>query len=167
MERDNVGEDGETRIMTQKEYFERFHKVVDEMYKLTVRKNGDYADPKDAFANFHMIAALTDNRITVQDGIIVRITDKLKRICSLLTRDALVKDESIKDTIMDMAVYSIILYIWMSQHEPYQLQTKAEYSDEYKSFPKSQSGSAQGIDSTKGTLGYDPQGPLNAYRKDP
>jgi hypothetical protein len=101
--------------MTQKEYLIRFHEVITKMYDTTVKKNSDYAEEDDAFANFRMIDQMTSGRISTEAGIVTRLTDKLKRIASLISRPAKVQDESVQDTILDMAVYSIILYIWMTR----------------------------------------------------
>lgn len=105
--------------MTQKEYLEKFRFIIDDLYTLTSNKNSDYANLKDAFANFRQISQLTSDRVSVTDGILVRMTDKLSRIASLLTpgKEAKVKDESIKDTVRDLAVYSIILYIWLESQQ--------------------------------------------------
>lgn len=99
--------------MTQEEYIKQFIAICDKMITTTKAKNGDYADKEDAFSNFKMIEQMSAGRISVADGIIVRLTDKLKRILSLLGREGQVKTESIQDTALDMAVYSVILYIWL------------------------------------------------------
>jgi hypothetical protein len=99
--------------MNQKAYFNMFQHVCGEMMKLTQMKNNDYAESSDAFANFKTIEQITHGRISVESGILVRMTDKLKRIGSLLSRSAVVKTEKIEDTVFDLAVYSVILLVYL------------------------------------------------------
>lgn len=101
----------EPEQITQGVYLQQFSKILDEMMALTKRKNSDYAGTEDAMKNFKGIEFFTNGRITVADGIVVRMTDKLQRIANLLTRENQVIDESILDTCRDLAVYSIILEI--------------------------------------------------------
>jgi hypothetical protein len=99
--------------LSQKAYFNMFDNVCGEMMKLTEMKNSDYAESSDAFANFKTIEQITHGRISVESGILVRMTDKLKRIGSLLSRPATVKTEKIEDTVFDLAVYSVILLVYL------------------------------------------------------
>lgn len=112
--------------MTQEEYFKRFLEKCDQMIRTTKAKNTDYAESSDAFANFKMIEQMTHGRITVADGIVVRMTDKLKRISSLLAREAAVS-EKIEDTVLDMAVYSLILLIWLEHKIDVEKSPKENY----------------------------------------
>lgn len=104
-----------SEYMTQHEYFMAFEAVCKKMLATTQAKNADYAGSNDAFKNFRAIEIFTNGRISVEDGIIVRLTDKFTRIINLLTQEAKVKDEAITDTLIDMAVYSIILKIYIEQ----------------------------------------------------
>lgn len=97
--------------MTQDEYFQEFKAELVEMYKLTRAKNMDYAGAEDAFKNFKQAEAL--GITTTEKGILVRMSDKLQRVCNLIDKDANVKTESILDTLVDNAVYSIILMIYL------------------------------------------------------
>ena len=83
--------------------------------EISKRKNTDYAgaNTNDAFANFRVIETLSQGRISVEQGIVTRMTDKLQRVVNLLTQDAAVKDESIADTLSDLANYAMILRIYM------------------------------------------------------
>lgn len=69
-------------------------------------KNSDYSAPEDPFLNFR---AGESYGITAEMGIIVRMSDKLMRASNLLTREAKVVDESILDTLSDLANYAMIL----------------------------------------------------------
>lgn len=101
--------------MTQGEYLTRFAEITHEMLRLTSSKNSDYAGEKNAFANFEGIQSLTSGRISIGDGIVVRMTDKLSRIANLISRGSQVKSETIFDTLTDLAVYSIILRIHLEE----------------------------------------------------
>lgn len=101
--------------MTHENYLQKFKEITDEMYALTARKNADYASTTDAWANFTLIEKLTAGQIRAEEGILVRITDKLQRVANLLNREGQVKDEKITDTLMDAAVYSIILLIYLNE----------------------------------------------------
>ena len=52
---------------------------------------------------------------SVEEGILVRMTDKINRIATLIYQDNAVKDEKIQDTLLDLAVYSIILKTYLNQ----------------------------------------------------
>jgi hypothetical protein len=106
--------------MTHEEYMAAFDKVLVRMRDTTCRKNADYGEAADAFANFRLIQELTGGRITMQDGILVRMTDKLARLVHLSARDAQVKDEAFADTAEDLAVYAAILALMRAapQNQP-------------------------------------------------
>lgn len=84
----------------QKKY--DLHKsICDELNKTYISKNHDYGDSfGETFEDLGIISAIT------------RITDKLNRLKNLITSDEqLVKDESIDDTLKDMANYCIMTCI--------------------------------------------------------
>ena len=84
----------------ENEFMEEYKKIVTETMELCVKKNKDYGSSvEDTFEKFGDISY------------IVRITDKYNRICSLLNREGEVKDESIDDTIRDMANYA---FLWLA-----------------------------------------------------
>lgn len=109
--------DRKNKRMTQQQYFDAFIAITEKMIQLTKVKNTDYAENDDAFANFKVIEILSHGRITTADGIWVRMTDKIKRISSLLSREAVGKDEKLTDTVFDLAVYSVILMIWLESQD--------------------------------------------------
>jgi hypothetical protein len=95
----------------------QYHKdMTQRAYDLTNRKNNDYADPEahkeDPFAvfrNFRM-CELT-GVCTVEQGFLVRLSDKMSRITNLLRpgHKRQVKDETIDDTILDVVNYILLL----------------------------------------------------------
>ena len=90
----------EVKEPVENEFMEEYKKIVMETMELCVKKNKDYGSSvEDTFEKFGDISYL------------VRITDKYNRICSLLNKEGEVKDESIDDTIRDMANYS---FLWLA-----------------------------------------------------
>ena len=81
-------------------------------------KNHDYSggkDVSDPFLNFTRVERLgiTDTKT----GFMVRMTDKISRLITFIqTGTFKVKDEALRDTIMDLINYSILLYAY-TQHE--------------------------------------------------
>ena len=95
--------------MNKAEYVE-FHKAsCEKMQAITKAKNADYTgDGDDPFANFSRVEALGITDTT--RGFLVRMTDKLSRITSFAQKGVLqVKDESVEDTLLDLANYCILL----------------------------------------------------------
>lgn len=95
--------------MTKNEYMQFHRDCCDKMIAITKTKNADYTGLGDnPFKNFELVEAIgiTD---TVR-GMLVRMADKISRITSFAQRGILeVKDESVEDTLLDMANYSILL----------------------------------------------------------
>lgn len=82
--------------------YQRFHELLEEIEQDFLRKNHDYAgeDPYSSFKDFGW------------RGVVVRIGDKFNRIKNFAKYVTLkVKDESIVDTLKDLAVYAIITII--------------------------------------------------------
>ena len=81
-------------------FMEEYKKIVTDTMELCIAKNKDYGSSvQDTYERFGDASYL------------VRITDKYNRICSLLDKEAEVKDESIDDTIRDMANYC---FLWLA-----------------------------------------------------
>lgn len=74
-----------------------FKSITERMNELYEKKNHDYGNSvHDTYKKFGLTSYL------------VRITDKLNRATTLNDKEALVDDESIKDTLMDMANYCVL-----------------------------------------------------------
>jgi len=71
------------------------------------RKGNDYSGGNDRLRNFKASKIV---KVKPEYGILVRIIDKITRISELLEHDAMVKTESIEDTISDMSNYIFLLY---------------------------------------------------------
>ena len=74
-----------------------FAQLATEMVQLQKRKNEDYGNAFwKSFVKFGMVAPA------------VRLNDKLARFERLMSREAKVNDESIKDTLIDLAAYALM-----------------------------------------------------------
>jgi len=85
----------------------RFVQLLKEMEELHNRKNAGYAgDSPDPFLNFRQAEMMG---VSAFKGCLIRMSDKFSRICSLSKNPDNDKvGEAITDTLMDMAVYSLI-----------------------------------------------------------
>lgn len=95
--------------MTKSEYM-AFHKAAcEKMHTITKAKNADYTGTgANPFANFERVEAL--GICSTEQGFLTRMTDKMSRLSSFVQRGVLeVKDESVEDTLLDLANYSILL----------------------------------------------------------
>lgn len=90
-------------------YTHRFYELLEEIKALHDKKRHDYAQEADPFANFRLSEL---GGIDAWKGIAVRLGDKYSRLMSFIQKGELkYNDESIKDTLMDNAVYSLIALI--------------------------------------------------------
>lgn len=95
----------------------KYHKeATDKMHDIMKRKNNDYANGGSAFKNFSMSEQF--GICSTEQGFLVRMTDKLSRISTFVAGNKLkVKDESVKDTLMDLANYSLLLMAYIDSKE--------------------------------------------------
>lgn len=94
----------------------KMHKeIINSMHDLYERKNKDYGDSvHDTYKKYGMISFL------------VRMEDKLNRVRTLTTDDAiaLVSDEKIEDTLIDLANYAILAIIELRRDKIDTLESK-------------------------------------------
>ena len=93
--------------MSLEERVKRHKEIVGELNRVYEQKNTDYGDSfAESVREFGIVAALT------------RISDKYNRFKRLaLGNRNLVGDESIKDTLLDMANYCIMLSMILEQEQ--------------------------------------------------
>lgn len=85
---------------------EQFMSITNNMAKTYAAKNHDYGNSfEQSLDKFGLVAS------------VVRLGDKMNRIESLTKKEAQVKDESIKDTLIDMANYAIMTVMWMNKNQ--------------------------------------------------
>ncbi len=95
--------------MTKEQYFEFHQEFCDKMMSVTKAKNADYTGgAEDPFANFTNVRACGGG--TPLQGFLFRMNDKFMRISSFVELGVLqVKDESVLDTLHDLANYSALM----------------------------------------------------------
>ena len=82
----------------------------------TERKNSDYTGSSDdPFSNFKAIEVYG---IKTEIGFLTRMTDKLARIASFIKNgELMVKDESVQDTLLDLANYSMLFAAYLKSQQ--------------------------------------------------
>lgn len=100
--------------MTKDTFLKRMAEIYDANVEISRKKNADYASGDDPFGNFRISAAFG---VPVSQAILVRMSDKMARIANLLQRPAQVADESILDSLSDLANYSVILRMWLEENQ--------------------------------------------------
>jgi hypothetical protein len=84
--------------------------MCSKMMEITKRKNADYSGSGvDPFANFRQVGSLVQKPDVIEIGFITRMSDKMSRIGSFISNGTLqVKDESVEDTLLDLANYCLL-----------------------------------------------------------
>jgi len=93
-----------------RETYMKFHEdCCQKMISITKKKNADYAGKgDDAFANFTRVEGLGIS--STEQGFLTRMFDKFSRLISFQQNGELqVKDESVEDTLLDLANYCILM----------------------------------------------------------
>ena len=94
--------------MTREEYFEFHENCCKKMVAVTKAKNHDYSSgATNPFSNFTQVEHL--GIASTEQGFLTRMTDKLARIITFVNKGVLkVSDESVEDTLIDLANYCIL-----------------------------------------------------------
>jgi hypothetical protein len=90
----------------------------------SIKKASDYASMADPFANFRLSSEL--GICSVPQSIMVRSSDKFKRICNLMSKENAVENETISDSILDLINYMAILYVYIQNQYEMADQIKTE-----------------------------------------
>lgn len=86
--------------------YEKHLKICEKLNEIYINKNHDYGDSfGDTFRKLGIISAVT------------RITDKTNRLQSLCKKEQKVNDESIRDTLLDLANYAIMTIIELDEEK--------------------------------------------------
>ena len=88
-----------------------FHALLDEVRALHDRKNSDYARDSDPLSNFRRAEAFG---VTPLQGVLVRMSDKVSRI-EELSRGKVAKNESLRDSLIDLSVYGLIAILLLDE----------------------------------------------------
>jgi len=104
------------------EEFEKLHRdLCERALEISRQKGHDYSGTKDTLRNLKNTGTLSGGAVSAEQGVLVRMGDKLSRLWSLLSgldSDAWVKDESMEDTLLDMVNYSILLVALLRESAP-------------------------------------------------
>lgn len=95
---------------------QRFMELLEEIEELHLQKSADYGTSEDPFSN---VAASTDWGIDPWVGVMIRLTDKVRRLVAL-HRNGSLRNESAEDSFRDIAAYSLmacVLYEEMNASE--------------------------------------------------
>ena len=109
--------------MTKEQYMEYHTLCCSKMISITKSKNADYTgtDP-DPFSNFAKVEQL--GICTTSEGFLTRMSDKLMRVISFSQKGVLlVRDESVEDTLLDLANYCILFAGYLNSKRPPQEKT--------------------------------------------
>ena len=99
--------------MNQNEFLANFKRLQDEAFSIVGEKNAAYSRFDDAFSNFKR------GRQSVPEKVWSRMEDKISRIENLLFENADASpDESIRDSLLDLANYALILAIALETEVP-------------------------------------------------
>lgn len=102
----------------------RFYELLEEMRSIHDKKNSDYSKKDDPLSNFRLCE---DFGMPSWPGILVRMSDKYSRLPQLTIKllngeKPAVEDESMKDTLIDLANYCllciILLEVWTKGKNP-------------------------------------------------
>ena len=93
----------------------RFYEMLKQMYELHSRKNHDYTGTSDPLKNLRACERL---KVKPFMGVMIRLQDKWSRLEEFVKSGQLmVKNESVIDTLMDNAVYSILAIILYEEQQ--------------------------------------------------
>lgn len=108
---------------------QQFHAILSEMGETFDRKNKDYGQDNDPFAN---VRRSEQWGIAPWIGAMVRATDKVTRLQTYAQKGTLA-NEGVEDSLLDLAVYSIIALLLFREQQEGREQDEAqslEWADE-------------------------------------
>lgn len=83
-----------------------FKDILNKMYEIYERKNADYGDSfAKSYDEFGLVSP------------VIRLSDKVERLKTLCNKEAQVTDESIIDTLIDIAVYAVLTVLEIKKRE--------------------------------------------------
>lgn len=91
--------------------------ITDELaglVKICMKKRKDYSAEDNPFENFELSAAFTN--IQPEQSIFARLSEKFIRLSNLLWEERKPENESIEDSLRDLALLSIILLVYRKRN---------------------------------------------------
>lgn len=93
---------------------QKFHDLCDAMKDMHDKKQADYGRTNDPFAN---VRASEDFGVAGWAGCMMRANDKMRRI-QKAAQGGTLSNEGVEDSLMDLAVYSIIALVLYREQNP-------------------------------------------------
>ena len=101
--------------ITNVQFLKEFKELTVQMHTVAVDKNADYASGisnTDPLANFTLVEKM--GVTATETGFLTRMCDKFSRITTFVNKGVLqVKNESVEDTLIDLANYCLLLVIFI------------------------------------------------------
>jgi hypothetical protein len=101
--------------MTQKEQEEHFEMMTQKMKDILVSKSGDYATSTDKLSNFKLAGAICG--LKAEQNCLSLIATKVARLGVLLNSDKAPNNESVQDSVLDLANYAVLLSMILEDGE--------------------------------------------------
>lgn len=92
--------------MTQEEQIKHFEVITTQMKETLFKKGNDYSN-KDRLSNFKLAGAICG--LKAEQNCLSLIATKVARLGVLLNSDKEPNNESVQDSVLDLANYSILL----------------------------------------------------------
>jgi len=96
----------EDNLRDMSKFIDSIEKTFKDGVEIIKIKNADYAKGDDPFLNFKFAELLG---LSVEQAILLRVTDKIARINNLLDKEPAVVGESMEDSLLDVINYLAIL----------------------------------------------------------
>lgn len=102
--------------MTSDKRKELFTDFTDNMAKILISKGNDYAT-QDVLSNFKMAGNIANQKANNPSAIncLNLIATKVARLGNLLSTEGDIKNESVEDSVLDMANYTFLLYCLLKE----------------------------------------------------
>lgn len=104
--------------MTRAELLAFLKSATERMLATAEKKNADYTGASDdPFHNFSRVEAI--GIASTEQGFLTRMFDKFARVTTFIQKGALsVKDETVEDTLFDLANYCLLLAAYINSKRP-------------------------------------------------
>ncbi len=100
--------------MTKKEQMAVFGYLTNEMKKTLFSKGDDYAN-EDRLSNFKLAGAISGGNAST--NCLNMISTKVARLGNLLNKNEDPNNESIDDSVLDLANYAVLLYMIINENK--------------------------------------------------
>lgn len=94
-----------------------FESVLIDMVKMNRKKRADYASEDDVIQNFRRNADMAWGEFNIFMDCYTMVTRKILRVQNLMQKGMKPKNESLEDTLIDLAVYSVLLILCYEDYQ--------------------------------------------------